>query len=130
MTEKRYMNEKELYALYGDYVGAYATRQMVDRYTALGQTEDAERWRRIAEDRLDNIVSDMEALEINVYIASKLQRDRLDIVARLRGSAKPLSWTTIGQALGMTKQAAHEWFHRAYRRPSVPNPTDPDVRIS
>jgi hypothetical protein len=118
------MNEKELYALYGDYVGAHAAWEMVDRYTELGQTEDAERWRQMAGDRLDNIVSDMEALEINVYIASKLQRDRLDIVARLRSEPQPASWTRIGQALGLTKQTAHEWFHRGYRRPLVENPTE------
>lgn len=117
------LNEKDLYALYGDYVGAHATRQIAERYAEKGRLEDAERWHRMADDRLGNIISDKDALEINVYIASQLQRDRLDIVARLRGTPKPLSWTSIGLALGMTKQAAHEWFHRAYRRPVVENPT-------
>lgn len=122
------MNEKDLYAVYGDYVGAHATREIADRYAEKGQLEDAARWRRMADDRLGNIVSDMDALEINVYIASQLQRDRLEIVSRLRDTSKPLSWTTIGQALGMTKQAAHEWFHRAYQRPRIPNPTDLSVK--
>lgn len=122
MDVERQMNEKDLYALYGDYVGAHATRQIADRYAENGQ-EAAERWRRMADDRLANVISDMDALEINAYIASQLQRDRLDIVARLRSTSKPASWTRIGQALGLTKQTVHEWFHRGYRRPIAANPT-------
>ena len=123
MDVARQLNEKDLYALYGDYVGAHATRQVADRYAEKGQEGDAEHWRRMAGDRLDNVISDMDALEINAYIASQLQRDRLDIVARLRSTSRPASWTRIGQALGLTKQTAHEWFHRGYRRPVADNPT-------
>jgi hypothetical protein len=128
MDVNRELSAQDLYALYGDYVAAHATRQVAERYAEEGPPELAERWRRMADDRLGNIISDKDALEINVHIGSRLQRDRLEIVSRLRGTAKPLSWTMIGQALGMTKQAAHEWFHRAYRRPYIPNPTDPSVK--
>ena len=125
MDVQRELSQKDLFALYGDYVAAHATRQVADNFAAEGDEGSADRWRRMAEERLPNVITDMDALEINVYIASRLQRDRLDIVARLRDSPKPPSWTRIGQALALTKQTAHEWFHRGHRRPRIDNPTAP-----
>jgi hypothetical protein len=125
MDARRELNQKDLFALYGDYVAAHATRQVGDNFGAEGDEESADRWHRMADELLSNVIGDMDALEINVYIASRLQRDRLDIVARLRNSSSPPSWAKIGQALGQTKQTAHEWFHRGYRRPRIENPTAP-----
>lgn len=125
MDANKELNTKELYGLYGNYVAAHATRLVADNFARDGKAADAERFRQMADDRLANIIGDMDALEINVYIASQLQRERLQIVERLRAAPKPMSWTNIGQALGLTRQSAHEWFHRGYQRPTVPNPTDP-----
>ena len=127
MDVNRELNAKDLYGLYGDYVAAHSTRMAADNFAKEGRAADAERWHRMANDRLANVISDMDALEINVYIASRLQQERLKIVERLRATSRPTSWTKIGQALGLTKQSAHEWFHRGYQRPRIPNPTDPYV---
>ena len=127
MDAKKELAEKDLYALYGDYVGAHSTQLVADNMAAEGRAGDAERWRRMADDRLATVIGDMDALEINVYIASRLQQERLKIVERLRATSRPTSWARIGQALGLTKQSAHEWFHRGYQRPRIPNPTDPYV---
>jgi hypothetical protein len=125
MDAKGELLEKDLYALYGDYVAAHSTRLVADQFAADGRVDDAERWQRMADDRLANVIGDMDALEINVYIASRLHQERLKIVERLRAVSKPASWSTIGHALGMTKQAAHEWFHRGYQRPKIPTPPTP-----
>lgn len=131
MESERELNEKDLFALYGDYVAAHNTAKIAAMYANRGDIEDAERLSEIADYRLANIVSDLDALEINAYIASRLQQDRHEIVGRLRAAEHPTSWTRIGQALGMTKQSVHGWFNRGFQRPGPRNPTEPlYVRMS
>lgn len=123
MKSSRELHEKDLFALYGDYIAAHSTAQVAVLYANRGALEEAEQFRKIAADRLANVISDIDALEINAYIASRLQQDRHHIVGRLRSAERPVSWATIGHALGMTRQSVHEWFHRGFRRPNAPNPT-------
>lgn len=123
MEAGRQLHEKDLYALYGDYVAAHNTALLAEIYANRGALEEAEEFGKIAKDRLAHVISDMDALEINAFIASRLQRERHDIVGRLRAAEHPASWARIGHALGMTRQSVHEWFNRGFRRPDTPNPT-------
>lgn len=120
----RALSEKDLYILYGDYRAVHATQQLADDANEQGDIAAAARWQALADARSPHVIGDMVALEINVFLVSRLLNERLDIVGRLRNQSPPTAWSTLGSVLGTSKQAAHEWFIRGRRRPRVPNPTE------
>jgi hypothetical protein len=68
-------------------------------------------------------VSDVDALEINAYLASSMIADRYAIIGRLRSRERPVPWSKIGEILGMSKQAAQQWYDTFNLRPRIENPT-------
>ncbi|MDJ0363112.1 hypothetical protein [Rhodococcus sp. H29-C3] len=123
MESEKKLEPSELLALYGIYDAAQVTADMAETMQINGH-ESAEKWKAIASRRLADAVSDADALEINVFLASSLLADRFAIVRRLREQDPPMPWSKIGGMLGMTKQSAHEWFAGGNIRPRADNPTE------
>lgn len=116
------LEPSELLALYSTYDAAHITADMAETMQINGH-ENAEKWQAIANRRLAAAMSDADALEINVFLASSLLADRFAIVRRLREQDPPTPWSKIGAMMGMSKQSAHEWFAGGNIRPRTDNPT-------
>lgn len=126
MKSERVLEAHELMALYGAYDAAHTTAEMTTAFMG-GGSAAAEKWQKDAANQLDAAISDEDALRINVFLASSLLADRFAIVRRLREQEPPVSWSRIGAVLGMSKQAANEWFLNGNIRPRAVNPTKPSV---
>ena len=86
-------------------------------------SKDAASWEVNSEQRMAAAVSDVDALEINAFLASTMIADRYAIIGRLRSQDRPVPWSKIGEILGMSKQAAQQWYDTYNLRSPVQNPT-------
>ena len=122
-SEKR-LSAAELTAMYDEYTAALAAVELAEGVRELGR-KDAARWVADAAQRRSEAVSDFDALEIKAFLASTMIADRYAIIGRLRSQNPPVAWSKIGDVLGMSKQAVHQWYGTYNLRPAVKNPTEP-----
>ena len=109
----------ELYVRYNDALVDVDLAQMVREHGR----EDAATWVANAERGMAAAISDVDALEINAFLVSTMTSDRYAIIKRLRGRERPVPWSKIGEILGMSKQAAQQWYDTYNLRPRIENPT-------
>ncbi|MDV8078050.1 hypothetical protein R4P47_15915 [Rhodococcus sp. IEGM 1370] len=109
----------ELYVRYNDALVDVDLAQMVREQGS----KDAATWEANAERGLAAAISDVDALEINAFLVSMMTSDRYAIIKRLRGRERPVPWSKIGEILGMSKQAAQQWYDTYNLRPRIENPT-------
>lgn len=124
MESGKVLTATELTAMYDEYNAALEGVDLAEAGLELGYKGSTQRADAAAQ-RKDNAVSDFDALEINAFLASALIADRYAIVGRLRSQNPPVPWSKIGDVLGMSKQAVHQWYGTFNLRPRVRNPTDP-----
>lgn len=124
MESEKKLTAAELTAMYDEYNAAIAAVDLADGVRELGR-KDAPKWIADATQRRSEAVSDFDALEINAFLASTMIADRYAIIERLRSQNPPVQWSKIGDVLGMSKQAVHQWYGGYNLRPRVKNPTDP-----
>lgn len=120
MESTEYLDEAELMALYAEYDAALQDVQIADA-AAEQKLKGAKAMQHRAAERVENGLSDLDALEVNVFLASSLLADRFAIVTRLR--EQQVSWAKIGEILGMSRQAAQQWHDYFHLRPRAANPT-------
>ncbi|MDJ0362039.1 hypothetical protein [Rhodococcus sp. H29-C3] len=125
MNSMKKLTAAELSAMYDEYNAALAAVELAEGVRNLGR-KDAEKWITDAERRRIEAVSDFDALEINAFLASTMIADRYAIIERLRSASPPVPWSKIGDVLGMSKQAVHQWYGGYNLRPRMKNPTDPE----
>ncbi|OAK53831.1 hypothetical protein [Rhodococcoides kyotonense] len=125
MDSEKKLTAAELTAMYDEYKAALDAVELAEGVRELGRT-DAPKWIADAAHRRREAVSDFEALEINAFLASTMIADRYAIIERLRSQSPPTAWSKIGDVLGMSKQAVHQWYGGYNLRPRVKNPTEPD----
>ncbi|OZC83439.1 hypothetical protein CH282_15925 [Rhodococcus sp. 06-418-1B] len=120
MESTEYLDAAELMKLYTEYQAAL---QDVELAEAAVETKlrGAKAMSERAAVRSENSISDLDALEVNAFLASTLLADRFAIVSRLR--EQQVSWAKIGTILGMSRQAAQQWHDYFHLRPRAVNPT-------
>jgi hypothetical protein len=120
MESTEYLDAPELMALYTEYQEAL---QDVDLANSAVESKlrGAKAMQQRAAERVENGLSDLDALEVNAFLASTLLADRFAIVTRLR--EQQVSWARIGTILGMSRQAAQQWHDYFHLRPRAANPT-------
>lgn len=124
MESKKKLTAAELTAMYDEYKAALLGIELAEMGQELGHKGAAQKANAAAQ-RLDDAVSDFDALEINAFLASTMIADRYAIIERLRSQNPPTAWSKIGDVLGMSKQAVHQWYGDYNLRPRVKNPTEP-----
>lgn len=122
MESERVLTPTELTELYVEYKAALLDVELAEMVREQG-SKDAANWEANSERRMDGAVSDVDALEINAFLASTMIADRYAIIGRLRTQERPVSWSKIGEILGMSKQAAQQWYDTYNLRPRIENPT-------
>ncbi|MFY2787435.1 hypothetical protein [Rhodococcus sp. MALMAid1271] len=124
MESESVLTPTELTALYVEYKAALLDVELAEIVREQG-SKDAATWVKNSERRMGEAVSDVDALEINAFLASTMIADRYAIIGRLRSQERPLPWSKIGEILGMSKQAAQQWYDTYNLRSPVQNPTKP-----
>lgn len=122
MESEKALTPTELTELYIEYKAALLDVELAETLRDSG-SKDAETWELNSEKRVADAVSDVDALEINAYLASTMIADRYAIIGRLRSQERPVPWSKIGEILGMSKQAAQQWYDTYNLRPRIENPT-------
>lgn len=122
MESGKVLTPTELTELYVEYKAALLDVELAETLRDSG-SKDAATWESNAEQRVSDAVSDVDALKINAFLASTMIADRYEIIGRLRSQERPVSWTKIGEILGMSKQAAQQWYEHYNLRPRIENPT-------
>lgn len=122
MESEKVLTPTELTELYVEYKAALLDVELAETLRDSG-SKDAATWERNSELRMADAVSDVDALEINAYLASSMIADRYAIIGRLRSRERPVPWSKIGEILGMSKQAAQQWYDTFNLRPRIENPT-------
>lgn len=125
MESEKTLTAAELAALYDEYRAALGEVELAEEVLELGR-KDAPKWIADATQRRNEAVSDFDALEINAFLASTMIADRYAIIERLRSQSPPTAWSKIGDVLGMSKQAVHQWYGDYNLRRRVKNPTESD----
>ncbi|MBY6709184.1 MULTISPECIES: hypothetical protein [unclassified Rhodococcus (in: high G+C Gram-positive bacteria)] len=123
MAFDRYLDQRELFQEYSSYSDAHELAAAARRMTERGDDRAAMMTESAQNALSGNTITDEDALAVNAHISQGLLRQRHDIVTRLREQDPPMSWTRIGELLGMSKQAAHRWHTRGYLRPTTDNPS-------
>lgn len=124
MESEKILTPTELTELYVQYKDALVGVDLAEMVREQGR-KDAEVWVGDANKAMADAVSDVDALEINAYLASTMIADRYAIVKRLRAQDRPVPWSRIGKILGMSKQAAQQWYDTYNLRSPIENPTNP-----
>jgi hypothetical protein len=122
MESEKALTPTELTELYVEYKAALLDVELAETLRDSG-SKDAPTWESNSEKRVADAVSDVDALEINAYLASTMIADRYAIIGRLRSEERPVPWSKIGEILGMSKQAAQQWYDTYNLRPRIENPT-------
>lgn len=122
MESEKVLTAPELTALYDEYKAALLDIELAETLRESGN-KDAATWEANSEQRMADAVSDIDALEINAFLASTMIADRYAIIGRLRSQDRPVPWSKIGEILGMSKQAAQQWYGTYNLRPRTQNPT-------
>ncbi|QII03767.1 hypothetical protein BH92_27335 (plasmid) [Rhodococcoides fascians A21d2] len=122
MKSEKVLTPAELTAMYDEYNAAIAAVDLAEGVREI-RVKDAPKWIADAAQRRSEAISDFDALEINAFLASTMIADRYEIISRLRKQAPPVSWSKIGGVLGMSKQAAQQWYEHFNLRPRIENPT-------
>ncbi|MCJ0980592.1 hypothetical protein O4160_13625 [Rhodococcus sp. IEGM 1401] len=122
MESEKVLTPTELTELYVQYKDALVDVDLAEMVHEQGR-KDAGTWTANAQRRMDDAVSDVDALEINAFLASTMIADRYAIIGRLRSQERPVPWSKIGEILGMSKQAAQQWYDTYNLRPRIENPT-------
>lgn len=122
MESEKALTPTELTELYIEYKAALLDVELAETLRDSG-SRDAAIWESNSEKRVADAVSDVDALEINAYLASTMIADRYAIIGRLRSQERPVPWSKIGEILGMSKQAAQQWYDTYNLRPRIENPT-------
>ncbi|MCJ0894391.1 hypothetical protein [Rhodococcus sp. ARC_M5] len=122
MESEKALTPTELTELYVEYKAALLDVELAETLRDSG-SRDAAIWESNSEKRVADAVSDVDALEINAYLASTMIADRYAIIGRLRSQERPVPWSKIGEILGMSKQAAQQWYDTYNLRPRIENPT-------
>ncbi len=122
MESDKVLTPTELTELYVEYQAALQDVELAEMVREQG-SKDAGTWVKNADQRMADAVSDVDALEINAFLASTMIADRYAIIGRLRGQGRPVPWSKIGEILGMSKQAAQQWYDTYNLRSPVQNPT-------
>ncbi|KZF07759.1 hypothetical protein A2J03_22220 [Rhodococcus sp. EPR-157] len=122
MESEKVLTAPELTALYDEYKAALLDIELAETLRESGN-KDAATWEANSEQRMADAVSDIDALEINAFLASTMIADRYAIIGRLRSQERPVPWSKIGEILGMSKQAAQQWYGTYNLRPRTQNPT-------
>ncbi|MBY6414825.1 hypothetical protein HQ346_24800 [Rhodococcus sp. BP-252] len=120
MESSEYIEAPELMSLYTDYKAALRDLALADMAVEK-QYRDGPEMKRSADQRVEDALSDLDALEVNAFLASTLLADRFAIVTRLR--EQQVSWAKIGTILGISRQAAQQWHDYFHLRPRAENPT-------
>ncbi|CAH0299226.1 hypothetical protein HQO27_20605 [Rhodococcus fascians] len=122
MESEKVLTPTELTELYVRYNDALVDVDLAQMVREQGR-EDAATWVANAERGMAAAISDVDALEINAFLVSTMTSDRYAIIKRLRGRERPVPWSKIGEILGMSKQAAQQWYDTYNLRPRIENPT-------
>ena len=122
MESEKVLTPTELTELYVQYNDALVDVDLAQMVREQG-SKDAATWEANAERGMDAAISDVDALEINAFLVSMMTSDRYAIIGRLRGRERPVPWSKIGEILGMSKQAAQQWYDTYNLRPRIENPT-------
>lgn len=122
MESEKVLTPTELTELYVEYKAALLDVELAETLRDSG-SKDAATWEANSEKRVAGAVSDVDALEINAFLASTMIADRYAIIGRLRSQERPVAWSKIGEILGMSKQAAQQWYDTYNLRPRIENPT-------
>nr|WP_181715722.1 hypothetical protein [Cryobacterium sp.]QJS06169.1 hypothetical protein [Cryobacterium sp.] len=122
MESENVLTPTELTELYVEYKAALLDVELAEMVRERG-SKDAATWEANSERRMAGAVSDVDALEINAFLASTMIADRYAIIGRLRSQERPVPWSKIGEILGMSKQAAQQWYDTYNLRSPVQNPT-------
>ncbi|OZF42583.1 hypothetical protein CH293_26230 [Rhodococcus sp. 14-2470-1b] len=122
MESENVLTPTELTELYVEYKAALLDVELAEMVREQG-SKDAASWEVNSEQRMAAAVSDVDALEINAFLASTMIADRYAIIGRLRSQDRPVPWSKIGEILGMSKQAAQQWYDTYNLRPRIENPT-------
>lgn len=122
MESEKALTPTELTELYVEYKAALLDVELAETLRDSG-SKDAATWEANSERRIADAVSDIDALEINAFLASTMIADRYAIIGRLRSQERPVPWSKIGEILGMSKQAAQQWYDTYNLRPRIENPT-------
>lgn len=122
MESEKVLTPTELTELYVEYKAALLDVELAQMVREQGG-KDAGTWVKNADQRIVDAVSDVDALEINAFLASTMIADRYAIIGRLRSQERPVPWSKIGEILGMSKQAAQQWYDTYNLRSPVRNPT-------
>ena len=122
MESEKALTPTELTELYVEYKAALLDVELAETLRDSG-SRDAAIWESNSDKRVADAVSDVDALEINAYLASTMIADRYAIIGRLRSQERPVPWSKIGEILGMSKQAAQQWYDTYNLRPRIENPT-------
>jgi hypothetical protein len=122
MESEKVLTPTELTELYVEYKAALLDVELAEMVREQG-SKDAASWEVNSEQRMAAAVSDVDALEINAFLASAMIADRYAIIGRLRSQDRPVPWSKIGEILGMSKQAAQQWYDTYNLRPRIENPT-------
>ncbi|MCX6489393.1 MAG: hypothetical protein NTX68_00195 [Rhodococcus sp.] len=122
MESEKALTPTELTELYIEYKAALLDVELAETLRDSG-SKDAATWESNSGKRVADAVSDVDALEINAYLASTMIADRYAIIGRLRSQERPVPWSKIGEILGMSKQAAQQWYDTYNLRPRIQNPT-------
>lgn len=120
MESTEYLDAAELMALYTEYQAALQDVELAESAVEV-KLKGAKAMQERADARVENAISDLDALEVNAFLASTLLADRFAIVTRLR--EQQVSWAKIGTILGMSRQAAQQWHDYFHLRPRAVNPT-------
>lgn len=122
MESEKVLTPTELTELYVEYKAALLDVELAEMVREQG-SKDASTWEENSGRRMADAVSDVDALEINAFLASTMIADRYAIIGRLRSQERPVPWSKIGEILGMSKQAAQQWYDTYNLRPRIENPT-------
>jgi hypothetical protein len=122
MESEKVLTPTELTERYVEYKAALLDVELADTLRDSG-SKDAATWEANSKKRVAHAVSDVDALEINAFLASSMIADRYAIIGRLRSQERPVPWSKIGEILGMSKQAAQQWYDTYNLRPRIENPT-------